>query len=1262
MTGICAGDAQDVQLGDLVVAERTFTYDNGKFTLDEYGRRVHLHDTMTYQLDANILQFLGLFDNWKPLVASMDRPLSVPEQREIALHLKPMASGNAVRSDRPFEDVRVPVRGTVAIDMEGAAFGLVMSRHPLIPWLVVKGVCDYANRDKNDAYHDYTARASALYALSFIRAYVTNERLPRLNGPSPSSRAGPSGVWNVPHRRNPHFIGRGDLLDRLHEQLTPTGQDDLTTTSKAALTPQAIKGLGGTGKTQIAVEYAYRSRDLDRYTYTLWVNAASKEALIASYAAIAELLPAFSAKGETDQQKLVEAVKYWLELCEQRWLLIFDNADDLPIVREYLPRRGNGSILLTTRANAVASVAEPLAVEKMSPAEAMQLLLHRAQRLERASDEEKNAASNIVIALDFLPLALDQAGAYIEETGCCLVDYLHLYQTYRKELLARRGLQTTNYPDAVATTWSLSFQRVEQVNPAAAELLRLCAFLAPDKIPEELIRDGAAHWSPPLQHTAADLFAFNQMIAELLKFSLVERLAETRTLSIHRLVQAVLKDAMDTTMVRQWVERTVCAVNAAFPEPDFIQWTACERYLPHVLICVDWITQEHLVIPETIHLLNHAGSYLYEHARYEEAESLYEQALAIQDQCITSDYSDKASLLSNLASAYEKHGRYAEAEPLFVQALVIYEQQLGPEHPETANGLHNLAHLYENQGRYGEAEPLYQRALGICEQQLGATHLQTAQCLDGFAGLCRKRGKYTSVESLYQRALAICEQQRGLEDPQTATICHNLAQHYEEQGRYGEAEPFYQHALTIYERHLGREHRNTAACLVSLANLYWHQSRYAEAEPLCERALAWNERYLGPDHPSTATSLNTMASLYERQGQYEKAEPLYQRALAIRKQLLGPDHADTAGSLNNLAYLYSMQGRYTEAEPLFEQALVIREQQLGLEHPLVAFTLNNLASLHLKQGRYVEAESLYLGSLRVQEQSLDIQHPDMATLLLNLVTLYFTQGRYTEAEPLYQRALQNLKQASGPKYFNVVPVLKSLAQLCSEHRKYAEAELLYQQALRTCEQALGPEHPEVASPLNSLGTLYREQGKYGEAEPLYERALRILEQAQQPEHPLVAAALNNLANLYREQGKHREAGLLYERALCLWEQALGSGHPLVAYLLYNLAVLHQGQGKYSEAKSLCERALHILEQTLAPAHPDLAEILHNLAVLQELQGNHEESRSFYERALWIREQALGLAHPKTVNTRERLHTVLQAMDKAEEAAHLDEEQAAHQEE
>ncbi len=294
-------------------------------------------------------------------------------------------------------------------------------------------------------------------------------------------------LWMVPYARNPHFTGRDDLLDQLMQQLLPQEPGQSAIIRRTALTQsQVIKGLGGIGKTQIAVEYAYRAREQGRYTHTLWINAASEEAIMTSFVALADLLPVFFSQGQTDQRKLVAAIIRWLEQCPQPWLLIVDNADDLSLIQPHLPRRGNGCILLTTRASAVGSLASSVEVKAMNVMEGTQLLLRRAQRLADASPKEIDEASTIVVALAQFPLALDQAGAYIEETGCSLRDYLQIYQEHRYALLARRGTQVTGYPESVATTWDLSFQRVEQVNPAAAELLHLCAFLSPDHIPEEL--------------------------------------------------------------------------------------------------------------------------------------------------------------------------------------------------------------------------------------------------------------------------------------------------------------------------------------------------------------------------------------------------------------------------------------------------------------------------------------------------------------------------------------------------------------------------------------------------------------------------------------------------------------------------------------------------------------------------------------------------------------------------------------------------------
>lgn len=890
MTGICAGDAKQVRLGDLVVAERTFTYDNGKFVLDEQGLKVHLHDTLTYQLDANILQFLGLFDDWKPFVAQLEGPPSMLDQQETACHIKAMASGSAVRADNPFQDVQAPVRGTVAIDMEGAAFSLVMSRHALTRWLIVKGVCDYADRAKNDAYHDYAARASASYALRFIQAYVTNERLPSPNEPSSSSRAGPSSVWNVPYSRNPHFTGREELLNQLSQRLTPAGPNDPAKIGRVALThPQAIKGLGGIGKSQIAVEFAYRSRDLGRYRHTLWVNAATEETIIASLREIAELLPSFSAKSETNLRKLVEAIKRWLEQCTLQWLLIFDNVDNvdsLPVIQEYLPQEGNGSVLITTRANAVGSFAASLEVEKMGLIEGTQFLLHRTQRFDQASDEVANEATNVVIALDCFPLALDQAGAYIEETECSFSSYLQFYQTHRKKLLLRRGLQTTDYPDSVATTWSLSFQKVEQANPAAAELLRLCAFLAPDTIPEELIRNGVSCWSPKLKQVAADPFKLNMAFEELLKFSLMRRQPETETLSIHRLVQAVLKDVMKRGKQRQWAERVVQAVSSMFPNAkDATTWPQCLRYLSQSQACQSLIKDYEIINVAAMSLQTATATYLQKLALYTVAEPLYQYALEISKQLTGMDHPATVLCLDYLAMLYRDQGRYEQAEQLWIQALEISRRVCGMDYSTTAICLKNLAMLYKDQRKYEQAEQLWLQALESCKNVWGNSPY-TLECFDNLAMLYGGQGKYEQAEHMSQQALAGCE---------------HLEEYLKEQG--------WEEKASLIIASLSKQ-----TALITLSIIYQYQEKYEQAEPLAQQALENSERVLGSDHPEVANNLKALAMLYIYQGKSQQAELLLHRALEISERVLGSDHPDTVDTLNILDALYHNQEALPEQE------------------------------------------------------------------------------------------------------------------------------------------------------------------------------------------------------------------------------------------------------------------------------------------------------------------------------------------------------------
>jgi tetratricopeptide (TPR) repeat protein/transcriptional regulator with XRE-family HTH domain len=843
-----------------------------------------------------------------------------------------------------------------------------------------------------------------------IQEYASSEIEPDRSSPKEAP-----GIWMVPYRRNPHFTGRDELLSKLIQQLALAQSKPVTATRQAVLSqPQAIQGLGGIGKTQIALEYAYRSRQEGRYTHTFWINAANEEAIIASFQAVAAQIPGFAAKDEQKQNKLIAAILRWLEQCPHPWLLIVDNADDLALIQHRLPTQGWGSILLTTRAHAVAALACAIEVDQMGLIEGTHFLLHRSQRL-HATDEERNEASNIVIALNGFPLALDQAGAYLEETECSFGDYLRLYEQHRARLLARRGRQTTSYPDSVATTWDLSFQRVEQAHPAAAELLQLCATLSPDHIPEELLTEAAAQWPPVLQEAVADQFTFNELIEALLAFSLVKRLAPKRMLSVHRLVQAVQLDRMEVQIQCAWAERVVCTLYTLFPldpKGEVATWPLCLRYLEQVQACSSLIQHHSLQIPEAAELLNRAGVYLREHASYSLAEQLFRQALAIA-QSFGPEHLLVAVCLNNLGILYWEQGQYEQAEPLLQQALHIWEQTLGPHHPEIALPLNTLGLLYSKQGQYEQAESSLQRALHIREQTLGIEHHLVATSLNNLAILSWQQGQYERVEPLLQRALHIWEQTLSAEHPQVAACLNNLGNLYCKQGQYEQAEPLLQRALHIWKQTLGIEHPQIAIPLNNLGNIYRLQGKYEQAKSLYQQALHIWEQTLSPHHPEIAHCLNNLGILYREQGQYEQAESLLQRALHIWEQHPGSQHPEMAGPLENLGHLSMEQGRYERAESYYQQALSIREQISGPQHPRVAEPLNGLANLSREQGQYKQADALYQRALSLRQQALGSEHPEVAETLQGLARLRQMQRHDAEACSLYQRALVIREQTMG---------------------------------------------------------------------------------------------------------------------------------------------------------------------------------------------------------------------------------------------------------
>ncbi len=1006
---------------------------------------------------------------------------------------------------------------------------------------------------------------------------------------------------NIPYRRNGFFTNRKEVLESLEKGF-------LSNSSTTFPQPVALSGLGGIGKTQIALEYTHLYKQ--HYHYVFWANAATYESLVSGFVTIAALLK-LPERNRENQDEVVMAVKNWLQ-ANNKWLLILDDVENLEIANDFIPAANRGHILLTTRVQSLGTIAQHIPVSKLNTDAAAAFLLLRTHAIAEETDfasvpaEQRTIAEDIARQMDGLPLALDQAGAYIEEMRLDLPTYKDYYARHLIELLRKRGNEPSSHDTSVIATWSISFEKLAKSHPAASELLCFCAFLAVDQIPEEIITDGHAMLGPVLDDVTQNPFKLDSAIDELRKFSLIARNPFTRTLHMHGLVQAVIRAAlqkkMQDVMPRDeepyfWAERVIRAVNHVFPKATYKHWSECERYIAHAIACADLIEQwraefpetaHKLEFPEAAHLLHEAGSYLFDRIQYKQAERLYRLALEIRKNL--SNLDELATSYNDLGWLHRTLSDYEEAHTFFDQALQIRQSR---SQQALAKTLNDLAWLYYNEGRYFDAEDLNQRAR-VIRVASNADQADLASSLNNLAWIHYVLGRYEDAKEEYLSALAL---RRGLEpnSPYTATILDNLAKLYRKLDRYKEAEALFKETLEIRKQTLGKNHPDVAHSYNGLGFLYYHLGQYDLAEQYYERALTIHRQTRLVPHPHVAQVLTNQARLAYARGRYMQAKELYQEALAIweeRKQL---DHPDVARILSYFARLYRRLAEYSEAEILYLRALAIRIAVFrGDQHPDVAQVINDLGGLRMAQGNYKEAEQLYIQALAIREKTLGENHLNVALTLANLVRLYRILGRYNEAEGCGHRAQ------------------------------------------RVWESTLGPLHHYLAAIQNNLGEVYQAQGQYNQAEQVYQQALEIQELTLGYNHPDIALTLNHLADISVINGRYDQAQEQLNRAIVIRTQALGSDHPYLAFSLEILAQIYRLQHRFAEASSLLDDVIALRTHTLGPNHPDLATNFYQRAQLFAEEGENMQAATFYQRALTIREQIFGPEHPDVESIHQRL--------------------------
>jgi tetratricopeptide (TPR) repeat protein len=857
--------------------------------------------------------------------------------------------------------------------------------------------------------------------------------------PTPADKAKIKSEQSFLH--NLPYLSLGDLFKGRIEILGQM-KSDLDTNKKTAII-QTIHGLGGIGKTRLAVEFAWWAVVERKYQTVFFVNAESPEMLEASLASFAVPDRLHLTEPGADQKTTKSAVLDWLSQ-HSGWLMILDNADTdqaAQAVETLLPTIATGHIIITSRYTHWGAGIGMRSLGLLKPDDARAFLFERTAGRRIESPDDETAANRLAKELGYLPLVLEQAAAYIAHENITFGDYMEEWNHSKQTVLAWCNQREMKYPLSAAVTYQRTF---EKLSPAARAVLQLAAFLAPEPLPTGMFEKGK-EWilqaariptkETPLTAEIPDNgHVVINALGDLSAYSMIDKQAKTFT--VHRIVQEVIRNSISIDHRREWIEKALNLVNDYAPggSDDVRTWPIWDILAAHAETIAQLADQYGMTAP-TSRLMSCLDCYFFAKGLYPRAEIFSQRALAIDEASFGKDHPKIAIRLNNLAALYQATNRLNKAELLCSRALAIDEASFGKDHPNVAIRLNNLAQLCQDTNRLNEAEPLMTRALAINEASFGKDHPKIAICLNNLAVLYQATNRLNEAEPLMTRALAIDEASFGKDHPDVAIDLNNLAQLYKATNRLNEAELLCTRALAIDEASFGKDHPNVAIDLNNLAALYQATNRLKEAEPLMTRVVEIVEKTYGNNHPNVATALNNLAQLYQATNRLKEAEPLMTRALAIDEASFGKDHPTVAIRLNNLAQLYKATNRLNEAEPLYKRALAIDEASFGKDHPDVAIDLNNLASLYLATNRLNETEPLMKRALAIDEVSFGKDHPNVAIDLNNLAQLYRATNRLNEAEPLMTRALTIFETNLGPKHPRTQTVRKNLEILL--HQKHS---------------------------------------------------------------------------------------------------------------------------------------------------------------------------------------------------------------------------------
>lgn len=663
----------------------------------------------------------------------------------------------------------------------------------------------------------------------------------------------------------PHFFtGREQVLKDLEKTLEDENQ-------------ASFYGTHGLGKTRTAIEYALRhAKD---YDYILFISATKGNFVNNAAFVGAEISDAVRA-AQTLEAKYNLFVEYLQK--HPNWLIICDNVEDVSEMKNKIPKHFQGNVIYTSNLRDISGVAPRVTIEAMTREEAKLTLLRRKLEdnnaaIEDISAEEQAAIAEIVEKIATLPIALNLAGAFMHKYQLNFREYLRDYQKFADATFADfdladyygenflKGLNNDEKAEykGIAGVFLLSYERIikprndtkreKQISQTLEVILNLSAFLAPEKVPEEIWLKGLELFNENLANAAQDTFFWLEVRERLTQAAFFVRNEDDNTSTTHRLIQAILQKRLTDEEKRRFAELAVDSVNNLFPKPIFENWKECNRFQRHAEAILNHVGNLAIETENVAQLYNTIAYYIDDLAEYEKAVIFYQKALKIDEKISGKFHLDYVTSLNNLAIVYQSQGKYDGAIKLFEQVLEIGEKLIGKEHSDYAVYLNNLANTFLLQGRYDEAVKLLEQALEIGEKTIGKEHLSYATRLNNLANIYQKQGKYNEAVKLYLQVLEIGEKTIGKNHPTYSVYLSNVALVYGLLGKYDEATKLYKQILEIDKQSIGTSHPEYAKHLNNLAFVYYLQDRYEDALFLFEESLLILGKTFSDNHPYIQT-------------------------------------------------------------------------------------------------------------------------------------------------------------------------------------------------------------------------------------------------------------------------------------------------------------------------------------------------------------------------------------------------------------------------